>query len=111
MAQVDFSNAIIEPIDNTYPFQSEYLHLYRPSSAVLFSTVDGQYTVASSVTKTIRTNTLDKMSFVYTGTFTRSGTEFALYMSSSSRWKISNIEFNSGDTASFEIVVEISVGD
>ena len=111
MAQVDFSNAILEPspVSGATPLtHSDYLRIFY--SAGIWNAVNGAAIVTNNnYAKLI--NTSNKVTIIYTGTFTASGTEFYIGFSSSSLkiWRVSNISFNSGDTYSFAIDIETTI--
>ena len=101
MAQVDFSNAVMEPY-MWNPASSSYLALtgdLRNSGGTL---------VTSSKSYNIIKNTVDELSIKVTGTFNTSGTEFYFYQSYFF-WKISNISFSSGDTFEFQVNADLVV--
>lgn len=107
MAMVDFSNAKIS-VDNSSS---------NPPSTQLYANVDAfigwlndannnHICTNKNVTQVV--NQDKKLVAAFTGTFTASGTEFYLrYDSGGARWKVSNISFQSGDTYSFQIPIEI----
>ena len=109
MAQVDFSTAVLEPAPGTKPMDySSYMRIYyssgiwnAPNGAVIVAN-NGQYKLVENQ---------NKVTVVYTGTFTASGTEFYIgYFSNGIKlWKVTNISFNSGDTYSFAIDIETSI--
>lgn len=109
MAQVDFSNAVLEPYTDVKPLTAQYdlgIEINNISNA-------NSGIIASNLTTTVLENTLSKRSVLFTGTFTDSGTECYLYYYFSIAvhniyWKISNISFSSGDTFSFVIDIEVS---
>jgi len=98
MAMVDFTNAKITPTGEN-PAKYAYMNM---RSSVLLDASNNFIVTNSSVTQT--KNDPKLMVFSYAGTFTTSGTEFYIWnASASSRWKVSNISFSSGDTYSFQI--------
>ena len=101
MAEVDFSNAIIEPIisGNINSSSSEYLNLNTSGIKNSNGT-----SIVTSNSKTVLINEKKQFLILYQGTFTESGTE--LYVSASvysGWWRIRNISFSSGDTYTFQI--------
>ena len=102
MAQVDFSGAVLQPNSGMKPMDvSEYLR---------FNYSDAIYDINGTVISTNRGKAMlvcnpNKVTFVFTGTFTASGTE--LYITDI--WRVSNITFASGDTYSFAIDIETSI--
>lgn len=102
MAQVDFSNAVLD-VSSGYPLSTRYL-VFDDFYALLNSS---SYAISSTVSKTYLVNTPTKVSILFTGNFTTSGTEF--YMGSNSlKWRVSNIVFDSYDDFSFVIDIETS---
>jgi len=106
MAQVDFSNAVLEPSNyddpNTRPFHyGDNIGLNQ--SAFLYTSEDGSITTGQVKNKLVGTNT--KAVIHYAGTFTKSGNYF--YLESHYVWKVSNITYNEGDTYSFVVEVEV----
>lgn len=105
MADVDFSNATMQPYSNYAPMTySEYLAFYR--SAPLYNSSGSGIT--SNYARTIVSDTASMFSYLFTGTFTASGTEFYIGWSSSALvWKVSNISFSAGDNYSFIVDIEV----
>lgn len=111
MAQVDFSNAVLDVIGNNKPMADTYYnYMNLGNSGIFFDTTEtNRVNTNNSVSQIVNTPT--KTSFLYTGEFTASGTSFHMqyqYYSYYYMWKVSNISFNSGDTYSFIIDVEVS---
>lgn len=105
MAQIDFSNAVLDVNGNSTPLtEDDYMSFNN--TAYLWNS-QGQY-ITSNQTKTIINNTPAKVSILYTGSFTTSGTEFYIGNGGGNPWKVSNISFSSGDTYSFVIDIEVS---
>jgi len=109
MAEVDFSNARIEPLTafgsytNIVNPVSLYGYLSLTYGSYLYDVNDN--TIAS-MTATVLTNTSNQLVVSFRGTFTTSGTEFYIIGASYPRacgWKISNISFSAGDTYTFQI--------
>lgn len=111
MAEVDFTNAKIEPVSNLGG------GLYNPTAAANVSLASTNYLCDSSLnniaslTRTQLINQQKQLMFLYQGTFTASGTEFYIYgVSGSTRvgaWRIYNISFSSGDTFIFQINADL----
>ena len=119
MAQVDFSNAVLDvftgneyviaykPMEATY----QYMHL---TQAIYFYDLQGNSISRVNPSVSIIQNTPTKVSILYVGEFTASGTEFLIGVHGGSGnrkyagWKVSNISFNSGDAYSCVIDVETS---
>jgi len=105
MADVDFSNARIEPFGTICPAAYSYLNITTNSSLR-----DANDTSIASNHATRDINDQKQMLTTYYGTFTASGTEFYLYQYTNlgvGKWKISNVSFNSGDTYMFNINAEL----
>ena len=104
MAQVDFSNAVLDVYNDKPLTYGSYLQLNN-SGAPYFHNLAGNY--ISVPTKSIILNTPQNVSILFTGVFNSAGTEF--YIGDSAKeWKVSNISFSSGDTYSFVIDIEVS---
>lgn len=103
MAQVDFSNAVLDAYNSlSKPLvYGNYLGLDQDS---YFYDANGSIINGIS-SRTILSNTPSKVSVLFTGTFTASGTSFH---TSNNVWGVSNISFSSGDTYSFVIDIEVS---
>ena len=109
MAIVDFSNAVLDvnpdilggwtPNDCTYVGLAYSGGLY-----------DSNGNRVGGSTREIILNTPTKVSVLYTGAFSASGTEFYLIYNGINLkpWKVSNISFNNGDGYSFVIDIEVS---
>lgn len=114
MAEVDFSNARIEPyaytpIGSTHynPVNPTYRENVSLNQSTLYSRDFGTI-IAPGAKVTQLVNLQKQLIYLYQGTFTQSGTEFYIlnysgsgYMSTC--WRVSNISFNSGDTYTFTI--------
>ena len=115
MAQVDFSNAVLdvfegnESVKSMQPLNYDvYLRLGE-----WITNTGGGSSITSSHSTSILTNTPSKVSILHTGTFAESGTAFLIgqYWDNSNwraPWKVSNISFSNGDTYSFVIDIETS---
>ena len=102
MAQVDFSNAVIEPVTSRFwgyapnMTLASYTPLYDATSSA----------ITSNETRSISYNSPSTKKYIYSGTFTASGTEF--YISGKDFWRVSNISFSAGDTYSFEVEITVT---
>ena len=113
MADVDFSNAVLDVRSDITPINpmSPSNYLLFDVTATLYDSNAG-WVVSSGATKTVLSNTSTKVSILFRGTFSTSGTAF--YMGDNSvaaerrPWKVSNISFSSGDTYAFVIDIETS---
>lgn len=113
MADVDFSHAVLDVRSDITPInpmsQSTYLLFFV--TGTLYDSNSG-WVVSSGATRTVLSDTPTKVSILFTGTFSTSGTEF--YMGDNSAaaerrpWKVSNISYSAGDTYSFIIDIETS---
>ena len=101
MAQVDFSNAVLDVYNGT-PFSQALFNLDNANFVN-----SSQQPIVTNYSRTLITNTPTKVSILYTGEFTASGTEMYTYYAAP-KWKISNISFSSGDVYSFIIDIEVS---
>ena len=111
MAQVDFSNAVLDirtDISIEYPMaHADYLIL--ASSPQIYNSASNR--INNNYSSSIILNTPSKVSILFSGAFTASGTEFYLGGSNFPMWrpwKVSNISFSSGDTYAFVIDIEVS---
>ena len=111
MAQVDFSNASLQPAPNKYPLRYSYNMLLNSGNTCVFK--NSQNSVINSDYRVTETSSsLTHKTLVYTGKFIASGTEFyigELYGSAIYAWKVSNISFQNGDTYSFAIDIDVSI--
>ena len=106
MAQVDFSNAVLDVKSGETPLALvNYLQLNNRDI------YDSSRNRISQATVSILTNTPTKVSILYTGSFSSSGNYFYMAYNASTlagTFEISNISFSSGDTYSFVIDIETS---
>lgn len=113
MAQIDFSNAIIEPYSPNKPFSYYKLGLGVTNNFNTYIMNDtGNILTANYVVPTILANTPTKYSLLYTGTIgssVASGTYLYLGLSNTRIWKVSNISYSAGDTFSFQLDFDITV--
>lgn len=106
MAQVDFSNAVLSPlqIGSYVPLDNSYIGLWLSNSIVICDSNKTQI-ASASISKAI--DVAKNFLVIFSGTFTASGTELYLKYGTGSGdnmwWKITNISFNSGDTFIFQI--------
>ena len=107
MAEVDFSNALMRPEPDKFPFRRDS-YIALNNSMYLYNSSSTRITTSETKNKIL--DTPSKVSVAYTGQFTASGTEFYLTGTSTVDrvWKISNISFSSGDTYSFIVDIEVS---
>lgn len=112
MAEVDFSNAIIEPADLSSwktPIYYENLSLNRGSG--FYNSAGNMITNNLSFGgRTQIVNKQKQMVWQYQGNFTDSGTEFYLRQDGGTPlagWRVYNISFNNGDTFLFTINAEL----
>lgn len=101
MAQVDFSNARIEPL-HAITWSWDY-QLGLASTGALFSS-DGTQIVSNQQMNYSYYNPPTKAVILYAGAFTASGTEFYI-KNQVYGWKVSNVSFSAGDSYSFEIEI------
>ena len=110
MAQVDFTNARIEPYTGTLggrtnvnPTAHEKVMIYNDVSL----TDSSGNAVSSGYTVTTLINQQKQLMVLYNGTFSASGTEFYILGIPNSNqicgWRVYNISFSSGDTYVFQI--------
>lgn len=105
MAQVDFTNAHIEPVGSDSSIYKENDVSLKPIS---FYNASGSS--IASPNYTVTKNESNNLVYTYTGSFYASGTEFYLYgynMTSAKKWRVYNINFASGDTFNFKISAKI----
>lgn len=103
MAQVDFTNAHIEPYGNN-PI---YIETDVGLNGVNFYNASGN--AITSLTRTVTKNESDNLVYTYSGTFHASGTEFFMRGNNSYdvKWRVYNISFSNGDTFNFKISANI----
>lgn len=107
MAQVDFSNAVLDVYNGRKPMTSaSYLSL--GGNANPFINENGVSVTSGSISPQIISNTPTKASILFVGSFTASGDRFLLGYSGGYMWRVSNISFSNGDTFSFIIDIETS---
>lgn len=105
MAQVDFSNAVLRPNTGHKPFN--FQNFMEIANANYMCKANG-VTISTNHVMTVLENTKNKYSVLFTGTFTESGTE--CYLHNYLTWKITNISFSAGDSYSFAIDIETTIG-
>lgn len=91
MAQVDFTNAVIEPYINN-PLSRSRLSL----DANAIYALDGSADIISGLSVQY-SNTKTSINATYTGTFTASGTGFRI-LQAETHWRVTNVSFSAGDT-------------
>ena len=112
MAQVSFNNAIIEPARGKPLTEGELALIYN-NGAFYKDISDLTVRANSNSTASILNQTNTKISVIYSGTFVDAGTCFYFGNTTTGMgalWKVSNINFSAGDTYSFVVDVEISIG-
>ena len=117
MAQIDFSNATIEPVSTKKPFSQYKLGLGIVNNFnTYFRDVDGNNLLSVNyLAPTILANTPTRMSLIYTGTIASgiaSGTAFYLGLTGGAAynfWKVSHISYSAGDTFSFQLDFDITI--
>lgn len=109
MAQVDFSNAIIEQTARFYSTNPAELSNSSLYSGYLLDSNGTQ--INSDYSATVIVQEHRKFVIRYTGTFNTSGTEFYISQGGSNpltgKWKVSNINFSAGDLYTFTIAVNM----
>lgn len=106
MAQVDFSNAVIEictGVSRSLPvIRMANIGTYSYDRRLWDSNLNR---ISSNESITTPVENRYQKSLLYSGTFTTSGTEFYLFDTDSRNysWKVSNISFNAGDTYYFQV--------
>lgn len=109
MAQVDFSNAKITPVTNPSGYSANPVGRAYANLQISNGIYDAS---ENSLVTNHHFNILKDVSrqfiFLWTGTFTASGTEFYIFENRGcSAWKVYNITFNAGDTYSFSIRADL----
>ena len=110
MAQVDFSNAVLDVNSNTIinPMNAPgYMDLGYADSYAFQDSNGNQLNLGSA---RVLTSTPAKVSVLFSGTFNSnvSGTEFYMGYYNQRPWKVSNISFSGEDTYAFVIDIEAS---
>ena len=100
MAQVDFTNAVIEPYGNN-PAKDANVGLMGINTMYFYN--DSGSTSISSPTVTTITQDQRTILAKYSGTFSASGTAFRMVYNGSTHWRVSNISFANGDSYEFSI--------
>ena len=113
MAEVDFSNAKIEPMSlndgNVWinPTVNSYLTLNSLSSLYNVNGVS----ITDVFYPQIITNASKRLVILYSGTFSANGTEFYLPLRQSGNyfagWRFFNITFSAGDTFMFKVRADL----
>ena len=108
MAQIDFSNAHIEPV---------YSPVYNARSDVAlnpdgFCNASGNFINRTTMVKTVLVNETNKLVYHYTGSVSDSGTilYFGTTVGTGTNtlwWKFTNVSYNAGDTYDFKISANI----
>jgi len=102
MAQIDFSNARIEPYGTNTPSANQYASLQISS----FYDASGVQKINENDSQTQVTTTKNRVVFRYRGRIQSgfSGTVFLI----GSYWKVSNISYSAGDTYDFTVGCDIT---
>ena len=108
MAQVDFTNAHIEPMSSGTVNITSVENVGMVSYNNRFFDSNIAY-ITNAVTTTRMVNEQKKLVYKYQGTFTANGTEFFIRPSSPdpTGWRVYNISFNNGDTFDFSIQADL----
>lgn len=118
MADVDFSNAIIEPYvgNDPYALKDAWLKMKGFTGDPKLTDANGQIIVSRIQQYDLNgETTITHFAIREEGEFNASGTEFYLgfYSYNTGRvyvyWKISNISFSSGDTFDFKVEIDLSI--
>ena len=99
MAEVDFSNATIEPY-NSIPLENWFASLAGLNPGDFGITNSSGTSIVSSASQTRLVDDYNQIVVKHSGTLNASGTEM-YFNRNGIRWKISNISFASGDTFNF----------
>lgn len=109
MAQVDFSNAVLDVNTDSpaNPPMSYNSYMRIGYESVLY---DDTQVITVGQSMSILLNTPTKTSILFTGKFTTGGTHFYIGTDTNYRrvWKVSNISFSANDTYAFVIDIEVS---
>ena len=105
MAQVDFTNAVLSLVSTNTDVPTHYN--YMGFNQYL---KDSSNNVISTATARVLDSAPKSFTYLWSGTFETSGTEFYIYdtLYGNMGWKISNISFSSGDTYVFQIPVTLT---
>ena len=112
MAQVDLSNAILEPIldqNNKPPYYQYYISLWGVNTQIGVYDSSGT-SIANNISRQKLIDVSNQLLVQISGTFTASGTEFylGLYSTPELHYRISNVSFSSGDTFIFQIKANLA---
>ena len=106
MAEVDFSNARIEPatIYKSETMVNATINSNLSLDNGFLRNVSGS-SISTDVQRSVLVNEKKQLMYLFQGSFSASGTEFYVYKSDGGKaaWKISNISFSAGDTYVFQI--------
>ena len=103
MAQVDFSNAVLDVKSGEKPLDSGSILGFNQNSWLLDES--GNVITTNHINQ-ILSKSDTKITILYTGQFTTNGT---VCCPGTLLWKISNITFAAGDIYSFAIDIETSI--
>lgn len=103
MAQLDLSNAHIEPY-STRISGSEWLG-FGPNYGGELRNSSGN-SITGNAARSVISSTTSSFKLHYSGTFTASGIEF-YFFDSPNTWRVTGVSFESGDTYSFTVKANI----
>lgn len=113
MAEVDLTNAVLEPAIWSVP-GADYLGLTKSGSNYVFIVNSNAQRITSSDSSQVLVNEKYKLVVAVEGTFNTSGTEFYLSQRLGSvnyiHWRIRNVTFQSGDTVHFQVSANLTMG-
>lgn len=108
MADVDFSNAKIQPLSVTDSINPTAGAYFGAGSTNLYNSSWG--VISTNASRQVLTDQSKQVVLLFQGTFTTSGTEFYLgvsYIDRNYGWRIYNISFSAGDTYMFKIRADL----
>ena len=114
MAQIDFSNAIIdlspEIGSNARPLASPYFATSSSGYMYWRESSSAGYSLVSVATIQRLEATNNKLSYLVTGAITEPGfSDLTWFVFWGNYWRVSNIRYSSGDTYSFQVDFDITV--
>ena len=108
MANIDFSNAVVERV-GLWNLNNAYLTYLGLGTSSFYSLDSVLINEGSNFA--VLDNTTNKLKVLYSGQIKSDaspGNAFTLFAGSNKTWKISNISYNPGDTYSFTIEVDLT---